>query len=118
MRRGSKGAKRHALLNARLRTHEAGETTTRMLTSVAEIREVLTTVFGIQLPDTDKLDPALEKALAARGSRLVAPFVVNPDAVHEFKDLQGARALVSPRTTPRRPRCGSSSTRRARAWPR
>ena len=57
------GAKRHALHNARLNTHENGETTTRVLTSVAEIRDVLTGVFGIQLPVTDKLDPALEKAL-------------------------------------------------------
>ena len=57
------GGKRHALYNARLNTHENGETQTRMLTSVAEIRDALTTVFGIQLPTTDKLDPALEKAL-------------------------------------------------------
>jgi N-hydroxyarylamine O-acetyltransferase len=57
------GPKRHALYNARLNTHENGETVTRMLTSVAEIREALTSVFGIQLPETDKLDPALDKAL-------------------------------------------------------
>lgn len=57
------GPKRLALHNARLRTHEGGETTTRMLTNLLEIREVLTNMFGIQLPDTDKLDPALEKAL-------------------------------------------------------
>jgi N-hydroxyarylamine O-acetyltransferase len=57
------GAKRHALYNGRLNTHENGETTTRMLTSLAEIRETLTQTFGIQLPVTDKLDPALEKAL-------------------------------------------------------
>ncbi len=57
------GAKRFALYNARLNTHEAGATTTRMLTNLLEIRDVLTSVFGIQLPDTDRLDPALEKAL-------------------------------------------------------
>jgi N-hydroxyarylamine O-acetyltransferase len=57
------GPKRHTLYNARLRTHEAGETTTRMLTNLLEIREVLTSVFGIELPDTDRLDPALEIAL-------------------------------------------------------
>ena len=57
------GNKRYALYNARLRTHENGETTTRMLTNLLEIRDVLTNVFGIQLPQTDKLDPALEKAL-------------------------------------------------------
>ncbi|MBL8600113.1 MAG: arylamine N-acetyltransferase [Devosia sp.] len=57
------GAKRHALRNNRLNTHENGETTTRMLTSLIEIRDVLTNVFGIVLPETDRLDPALEKAL-------------------------------------------------------
>jgi len=57
------GGKRHALYNARLNTHENGETQTRMLTTVSEIRDTLTTAFGIQLPATDKLDPALEKAL-------------------------------------------------------
>jgi len=57
------GPKRYALWNARLNTHENGETTTRTLTSVAEIREVLTTTFLITLPEGDKLDPALEKAL-------------------------------------------------------
>jgi len=57
------GSKRHALYNARLNLHENGETTTRMLTNLLEIRDVLTNVFGIQLPATDKLDPALEKAL-------------------------------------------------------
>lgn len=57
------GAKRYNLRNARLQTHENGETTTRVLTSVPEIRDVLTNVIGIVLPDTDRLDPALEKAL-------------------------------------------------------
>jgi len=60
------GSKRHALSNARLNLHEAGETATRILTSVAELREVLTSVFGIQLPVTDRLDLALEKALRHR----------------------------------------------------
>ena len=57
------GAKRYALRNARFNTHENGETTTRMLTNLLEIRDVLTNTFGIQLPETDRLDPALEKAL-------------------------------------------------------
>ena len=57
------GPKRYALHNARLNTHENGETTTRMLASVAEIREVLTGTFLITLPEGDKLDVALEKAL-------------------------------------------------------
>lgn len=55
--------RRLSLRNARLNTHEKGETTTRTLTSLIEIRDVLTNVFGIALPDTDRLDPALEKAL-------------------------------------------------------
>ena len=59
----AEGNKRSALFNARLNVHENGETQTRMLTSVLEIRDALTTVFGIELPVTDKLDPALEKAL-------------------------------------------------------
>jgi N-hydroxyarylamine O-acetyltransferase len=57
------GTKRHALRNTRLRTHENGKTTERMLTNLLEIRDVLTNVFAIQLPEIDKLDPALEKAL-------------------------------------------------------
>ena len=57
------GTTRYALRNGRLRTHDAAQTTTRMLSSIAELRDVLTNVFGIQLPSTDRLDPALEKAL-------------------------------------------------------
>jgi N-hydroxyarylamine O-acetyltransferase len=57
------GTKRVNLSNARLNVHENGETTTRVLTSLIEIRDVLTNVFGIELPATDRLDPALEKAL-------------------------------------------------------
>lgn len=57
------GGKRYGLRNGRLNTHENGETTTRMLTSLPEIRDVLTNLFGIQLPQTDRLDQALEKAL-------------------------------------------------------
>lgn len=57
------GDKRHALRDNRLKTYEKGETTTRELTTVLELREVLTGVFGIALPETDQLDPALEKAL-------------------------------------------------------
>ena len=57
------GNKRLALYNARLRTHDGPETTTRMLGSLAEIREVLAGPFGIALPESDRLEPALEKAL-------------------------------------------------------
>lgn len=57
------GATRHRLLNARLRSTADGVTTERTLTSLIELRDVLTTVFGIQLPVGDQLDLALEKAL-------------------------------------------------------
>lgn len=57
------GSRRLALRNARFNIHENGETTTRMLTSLIELRDVLTNQFAIQLPETDRLDPALEKAL-------------------------------------------------------
>lgn len=57
------GNRRLALRNARFNIHENGETTTRVLTNLLEIRDVLTSIFGIQLPETDRLDPALEKAL-------------------------------------------------------
>ena len=57
------GNKRLALRNARFNIHENGETTTRMLTNLLEIRDVLANQFGIHLPESDRLDPALEKAL-------------------------------------------------------
>jgi N-hydroxyarylamine O-acetyltransferase len=57
------GSKRLALRNTRFNIHENGETTTRMLTNLLEIRDVLSNEFLIALPETDKLDPALEKAL-------------------------------------------------------
>ena len=57
------GGKRFGLRNGRLRTHENGGTETRELGTLPEIRDVLTNVFGIQLPASDRLDPALEKAL-------------------------------------------------------
>ncbi len=61
--------KRYALRNNRLNIHskEAG-TETRTLGSTLEIRDALTNLFRIQLPLTDKLDPALEKALRPRES--------------------------------------------------
>ncbi|HEV7277775.1 MAG TPA: arylamine N-acetyltransferase [Devosiaceae bacterium] len=53
--------RRFALWNLRLNTHLAGgETETRTLGSVAEVKEVLTGTFGINLPPAEKLDPALE----------------------------------------------------------
>lgn len=44
-----------------------GDTETRALTSVGELREVLTTTFGIQLPNSDQLDPKLAEILAKAG---------------------------------------------------
>ncbi len=61
--RSEKG-RRHNLRNSRLRTHiTGGETETRMLTSIAEARDALANVFGITLPNSDKLDPTLERVL-------------------------------------------------------
>jgi N-hydroxyarylamine O-acetyltransferase len=60
----SEKSRRHHLRNARLRTHiTGGDTETRILGNVAEMRDVLTGVFGIALPTSDKLDPALERVL-------------------------------------------------------
>ena len=61
------GPKRYALLNTRFNIHEAGETKTRMLGTVQEIRDVLISAFAIDLPQTDKLDIALGKMLALAG---------------------------------------------------
>ena len=61
----SESGRRFALRNLRFNTHvTGGETETRMLTSVAEIKEVLAGQFGITLPPADRLDPALETILA------------------------------------------------------
>ena len=57
------GEVRYGLFNGRLNTHRNGETTTRRLDTVAEVREALTGTFLITLPDTDRLDAALEKLL-------------------------------------------------------
>jgi N-hydroxyarylamine O-acetyltransferase len=62
--RADKG-QRHALSGTRLSTYTmGGETGRRVLTSVAEIKEVLATTFGISLPPAELLDPALERVLA------------------------------------------------------
>jgi N-hydroxyarylamine O-acetyltransferase len=64
----SPSGKRLALHNNRLTTHVAGEPSeSRLLTSVAELREVLSGPFGIQLPPADLLDPKLEVILADAG---------------------------------------------------
>lgn len=61
--RAEKG-RRITLLNRRLtlRPNE-GEPEVRELASTAELREVLTNILGIQLPNDERLEPALEKAL-------------------------------------------------------
>jgi N-hydroxyarylamine O-acetyltransferase len=64
----SPSGKRLALRNNRFTIHSAGEPSeSRLLTSVAEMREVLSGAFGIQLPPADLLDPRLQAILADAG---------------------------------------------------
>lgn len=57
---------RLALHNTRFTTHTTGGgSEVRQLHSVAELREVLSGPFGIQLPPADLLDPKLEAIVAA-----------------------------------------------------
>lgn len=66
--RAEKG-RRLTLRNAVHRIHNiGGETEERTLSGVAEIKDLLSTAFGIALPPADKLDPALERVLAAPAS--------------------------------------------------
>lgn len=61
--RSEKG-RRLALQNTRLRIHNVGgETETRTLGGVAEVKDVLATLFGIMLPAAEKLDPALARVV-------------------------------------------------------
>jgi len=63
--RAEKG-RRIALLNNRLTIRPLeGEPEVRELATTAELREVLTTTFGIQLPNDERLEAALAKALAS-----------------------------------------------------
>lgn len=63
--RSEKG-RRLALWNLKLNTHTVGQPSeARLLTSVAELREVLAGPFGIQLPNDERLDPALQKLVDA-----------------------------------------------------
>jgi N-hydroxyarylamine O-acetyltransferase len=56
--------RRLALRNGRLNTHVIGAPSeTRMLGTAAEVRDVLTNVFGIALPQNEKLDSVIEAAL-------------------------------------------------------
>lgn len=60
--------RRLTLRGNRFTTHVAGaESESRVLTSVAEMRDVLSGTFGIQLPPMDLLDPRLEVILADAG---------------------------------------------------
>lgn len=60
--------RRLALRNARLTTRpNDGPVDIRMIASVADARDILTNVFGIALPNNERLDPALEAALAKGG---------------------------------------------------
>ena len=64
----SPSGRRLALRNNRFTTHVEGEPSeSRLLTSLAEMREVLSGSFGIQLPAADLLDPKLEAILAQAG---------------------------------------------------
>jgi N-hydroxyarylamine O-acetyltransferase len=65
----SPSGKRLALRNNRFTTHIAGEPSeARLLTSVGEIREILSGTFGIALPPAELLDPRLESILAEAGA--------------------------------------------------
>jgi N-hydroxyarylamine O-acetyltransferase len=56
--------KRHTLHNTQLTTHTiGGETEKTLLSTLPELKQALSTVFAIQLPSAEKLDPALEKIL-------------------------------------------------------
>jgi N-hydroxyarylamine O-acetyltransferase len=55
---------RHALSNGRLATYEGRfEAERREIETVAELRQVLESVFDIALPDDPELDPALQRVL-------------------------------------------------------
>jgi len=56
--------RRLALGNRKLNIHAAGQPSEgRLLGSVAELREVLSGLLGIQLPGDERLDPALQKII-------------------------------------------------------
>ncbi|HEY9009989.1 MAG TPA: arylamine N-acetyltransferase [Devosia sp.] len=60
--------RRLALRNARLTTRLIdGSVDVRMIASVEDAREVLANTFGIALPNNERLNPALEAALAKGG---------------------------------------------------
>lgn len=67
--RAEKGT-RHILRNTELISRTAGGgSEITLLESLPELKGALSTVFGIQLPPSDKLDPVLERVLAQAGTR-------------------------------------------------
>jgi N-hydroxyarylamine O-acetyltransferase len=61
----AENGRRLALRNGELRLHPTGgETEMRQLDGVAGVKEALGGLFGISLPPAEKLDPAIERALA------------------------------------------------------
>ena len=63
--------RRYGLNNAEFSIHHLGaETERRVLTSVAEVKEVLAGMFRIKVPDTPELDAVL--------ARLIGPATINP----------------------------------------
>lgn len=57
---------RHSLAGTRLSSYRDGALVERRnLVDVGEVKEVLTTTFGITLPASDALDPVLERVVAA-----------------------------------------------------
>lgn len=65
----SEKGRRLGLVNNAFSIHPTGEPSEkRVLTSVAEIKEILTGTFGINLPPAEKLDPVLERIAAAPGA--------------------------------------------------
>jgi len=60
----SEQGRRLGLRNTQLRIHPVGgETEVRTLAGIAEVKEALTTLFGIALPHGERLDPALQRVI-------------------------------------------------------
>jgi N-hydroxyarylamine O-acetyltransferase len=67
--RPGKNGMRNVLYNGELRTWSADTAKEkRKLTSVAEIKDVLSTTFGIALPAAEQLDPVLERFVPPAGA--------------------------------------------------
>jgi N-hydroxyarylamine O-acetyltransferase len=63
--RPAKGGVRNVLYNGELRTWTpGGQREKRKLATVAEMKEVLTTTFGVTLPAAEQIDPVLERFVA------------------------------------------------------